>query len=156
MITQNIKKIAFGIGSNLGDRKKNIELAISKIKKKFTLIDIKTSEFYANVAMLPSGASNDWNIEFLNVAVVAKINLIEFPPLKILNEIKIIEKEIGRVDRPKWAPREVDIDILAIEDLKFDDQKTLQIPHQGLFVRDFFYKTFMQVDQQWLTTIKNQ
>lgn len=156
MISQNIKKIAFGIGSNLGDRKKNIELAINKLSQKLNLVDLKTSEFYANVAMLPNDASDDWNIEFLNVAVVAKIDLEVFQPLKILSEIKKVEKEIGRLERPKWAPREIDIDILAIEDLKFDDQKTLQIPHQGLFVRDFFYKTFAQIDQKWLTTIKNQ
>jgi len=152
MINNN-KKIAFGIGSNLGNRQENIELAINNLASYLNLKNLQVSEFYANKAMLPINAEASWNLEFLNIAMIAKIDLNYYKPLLILRIIKDIEKKIGRIDRPKWAPREIDIDILAIEDLKFKND-ILEIPHQGLFERDFFFKTFGQIDQQWLALIK--
>lgn len=149
----DIKKIAFGIGSNLGNRQKNIELAINNLAMFLNLKNLQVSEFYTNKAMLPIYSQESWDLEFLNIALIAKINLSNYQPLSILKIIKDIEKKIGRLNRPKWAPREIDIDILAIEDLKFKND-ILEIPHQGLFERDFFYKTFGQIDQQWLTLIK--
>ena len=153
MIINNIKKIDFGIGSNLGIREENIKLAVKNLVDELNLKNILVSEFYANQAMLPINSDPKWNIEFLNIALIGKINLAKYRPEEILKIIKDIEKKIGRIDRPKWAPREIDIDILAIEDLNFKND-FLEIPHQGLFQRDFFYKTFAQIDQQWLEVIK--
>ncbi|MFM7620690.1 MAG: 2-amino-4-hydroxy-6-hydroxymethyldihydropteridine diphosphokinase [Alphaproteobacteria bacterium] len=147
------KKIAFGIGSNLGNRQENIELAINNLASYLNLKNLQVSEFYANKAMLPINAEASWNLEFLNITLIAKIDLNNYQPLSILKIIKDIEKKIGRISRPKWAPREIDIDILAIEDLKFKSN-VLEIPHQGLFERDFFFKTFAQIDQNWLALIK--
>lgn len=149
----NTKKIAFGIGSNLGNRQENIELAINNLDSCLNLKNLQVSEFYANKAMLPLNSDKSWDLEFLNIALIAKIDLNNYQPLSILKIIKEIEKKIGRIQRPKWAPREIDIDILAIEDLKFKSD-VLEIPHQGLFERDFFFKTFAQIDQQWLEVIK--
>ncbi|GDX36546.1 2-amino-4-hydroxy-6-hydroxymethyldihydropteridine diphosphokinase [Alphaproteobacteria bacterium] len=150
-----LKKIAFAIGSNLGDREENIKLAVKNIADKLNLKDLLVSKFYANQAMLPVNSDPKWNIEFLNITLVAKINIDNFHPLEILKIIKDIEKKIGRLDRPKWAPREIDIDILAIEDLNFKND-ILEIPHQGLFKRDFFYKTFAQIDNDWFSLLKNK
>ena len=36
------------------------------------------------------------------------------------------------------------------------DQDDLQIPHKGLFLRDFFYKTFSEIDHEWFEAIKKQ
>lgn len=152
-MNSNIKKIAFGIGSNLANRQENIELAVKKLVEHLNLKDLLVSEFYANQAMLPVNSDPSWNIEFLNITAIAKINLVKFRPEDILKIIKDIEKNIGRIDRPKWAPREIDIDILAIEDLNFRND-ILEIPHRGLFKRDFFYKTFSQIDNDWLCAIK--
>lgn len=149
----NTKKISFGIGSNLGNRQENIELAIDNLASYLNLKNLQVSRFYANKALLPLNSDKSWDLEFLNIALIAKIDLNKYQPLSILKIIKEIEKKIGRIQRPKWAPREIDIDILAIEDLKFKSD-VLEIPHQGLFERDFFFKTFAQIDQQWLEVIK--
>ena len=156
MTELNLKKIAFGIGSNLGRREENINFAIIKLQKDLLLHDIKISNFYANNALLPKDANESWNLEFLNIAMVAKFDRVKFSPNSILKIIKKIENEIGRKDRPKWAPREIDIDILAISEEKIIDQDDLQIPHKGLFLRDFFYKTFSEIDQEWFEAIKKQ
>ena len=108
---QNFQKILFGIGSNLGDKNLNILNAIDKLQNYLFLKNIKVSTIYKNPAMLPPQAPIEWNKEFYNIAISADIDLKIFDPLKILGTIKKIEKELGRKDSERWAPREIDIDI---------------------------------------------
>jgi 2-amino-4-hydroxy-6-hydroxymethyldihydropteridine diphosphokinase len=154
-INKNITKIAFGIGSNLGNRERNINSAIDKLQKNLSLLDLKISNFYENKAMLPDSADQSWNKDFLNIALIGNFDRNQFSPIEILKIIKIIEKEIGRTDSPRWSPRIIDIDILAILDEPEINYNNLKIPHDGLFKRDFFYKTFGEIDLKWLELLKN-
>ena len=149
-------KIVFGIGSNLGDRKNNIKIAVDKLIKSLFLSKTKTSNIFKNPAMLLANSPEEWNLEFYNIALSAVININEFPPFKILEIIKNIEKEIGRNPSMKWAPREIDIDILAIDEIFFNDKDILTIPHQGLLEREFFYKTMQEIEPELLSIIENK
>lgn len=151
---QNFQKILFGIGSNLGDKNLNIFNATEKLKNYLFLENIKISKIYKNPAMLPPLAPIEWNKEFYNIAVSANIDLEIFLPLKILNIIKKIEKEIGRKDCERWAPREIDIDILAIDNIHFSSDE-LTIPHPGIFERDFFVKTICEIEESYFLDLKN-
>ena len=153
---QNFQKILFGIGSNLGDKNLNIFNAIDKLKNYLSLKNIKISKIYKNPAMLPPLAPIEWNKEFYNVAISADINLEIFNPLKILEIIKKIEKEIGRKDSERWSPREIDIDILMIDEFFFEEKNLLKIPHEGLFDRDFFYKTVEEIEPKLLEKIRQK
>ena len=150
---QNFQKILFGIGSNLGDKNLNIFNAIDKLKNYLSLKNIKISTIYKNPAMLPPQAPIEWNKEFYNIAISADIDLENFNPLKILEIIKKIEKEIGRKDSERWAPREIDIDILLIDEIFIAEKNILTIPHEGLFNRDFFYKTVEEIEPKLLEKI---
>jgi len=153
---QNFQKILFGIGSNLGDKNLNIFNAIDKLKNYLSLKNIKISTIYKNPAMLPPQAPIEWNKEFYNIAISADINLENFNPLKILEIIKKIEKEIGRKDSERWAPREIDIDILLIDEIIIVEKNILTIPHEGLFNRDFFYKTVEEIEPKLLEKIRKK
>jgi 2-amino-4-hydroxy-6-hydroxymethyldihydropteridine diphosphokinase len=154
-IKKNITKIALGIGSNLGNREQNINSAIDKLQKNLSLLDLKISNFYENKAMLPDSADQSWNKDFLNIALIGNFDRNHFSPIEILKIIKIIEKEIGRTDSPRWSPRIIDIDILAILNEPEINYNNLKIPHDGLFKRDFFYKTFGEIDLKWIELLKN-
>lgn len=154
-IKKNITKIAFGIGSNLGNREQNINYAIDKLQNNLSLLDLKISNFYENKAMLPDSADQSWNKDFLNIALIGNFDRGQFSPIEILKIIKKIEKEIGRTDSPRWSPRIIDIDILAILNEPEINYNNLKIPHDGLFKRDFFYKTFGEIDLKWLELLKN-
>ena len=108
-------KIIFGLGSNLGNRKLNLDLAVEKLKNNLALTNIKRSKIFENPALLLENSPLEWNIDFFNIALCADIDLTKFSPQKILEIIKKIEAELGRKASQKWAPREIDIDILAIE-----------------------------------------
>lgn len=148
-----LQKIIFGLGSNLGNREENINRSVELLTKKLALTSIKKSHFFANPALLKAGSPPEWNLEFLNIAVSAKIDLAKFSPEVILEITQQIEREIGRKSnevKALWAPREIDIDILAIDNLQINLKGKLQIPHHALLERDFFVKTIAEIEKDWL------
>lgn len=148
------KRIVFGLGSNLGDRLKNLSRSVHLMEEKLELSSVKSSEIFQNKAMLLADSPPEWDMDFFNIAVSADIDLEKFNPEKILEIIKNIEKEIGRQVRQRWAPREIDIDILLIEDLKIHIDHKLTIPHPGLFKRDFFVKTVAEIEEELLKKLR--
>jgi 2-amino-4-hydroxy-6-hydroxymethyldihydropteridine diphosphokinase len=147
-------KIIFGVGSNLGDRQKNLNIATEKLTNYLLLKNLKKSKVYKNPAMLPNNAPQSWNIEFFNIAISANIDLNKFSIEEILNIVKKIEAEIGRKSSERWSPREIDIDILMIDQLIYNKDNFINIPHVGLFERDFFYLTTQEIEPQMLESIK--
>lgn len=140
------KRIIFGLGSNLGDREFYLNQAIKELTERLSLEQSKTSSIFKNPALLLPDSPKDWDQEFFNIAFSADINVEKFPPLKILEIVKEIEKKLGRQDRQRWAPREIDIDILLIEDLEVKIEDHLIIPHYDLLNRDFFLKTISEIE----------
>ncbi|MBL6665308.1 MAG: 2-amino-4-hydroxy-6-hydroxymethyldihydropteridine diphosphokinase [Rickettsiales bacterium] len=143
------KIIAFNLGSNIGKREKYLELATSILINDLGLMKIEKSHIFESKAMLLEDSPQEWNKKFYNISIAAKICLEKFPPEKILSKIKIIEKEVGRIDRGKWAPREIDIDILLIEGVNINEKDGPIIPHYDLENREFFVKTLEEVLPNW-------
>ncbi len=148
------KRIVFCLGSNLGDRLDNLENAIALLEKKLELSAIKSSKIFQNKAMLLPQSPPEWDMDFFNIATSGDVDLEKFNPEKILEIIKDIEKEIGREVRERWAPREIDIDIMMIDDLKIHIDHKLTVPHPGLFKRDFFIKTVSEIEEELLKKLK--
>ncbi len=141
-------KIIFGLGSNLGDKEFFLDEAVKRLKSDLSLQNLTKSKILKNKALLLKNSPPEWNQEFFNIAVSAEVNLDKFPPLKILQTIKKIEQDLGRIDRGKWSPREIDIDILTIENLVVDEEN-LKIPHYDLLNRDFFLQTIKEIEPDW-------
>ena len=99
--------IYLNIGSNLpledGGRENNILKAINHLKK-LNLNSIKISSFYET----PSYPNNS-DPKFINLCVKFESNL---KAIELLNEIKKIEKKLGRIRIKKNEPRTCDIDII--------------------------------------------
>ena len=100
---KQVKYIYLGIGSNLGNRKKNINTAKLRLTENNILI-LKSSNFYESLSW-----PNYKNPKFLNI--VLKIDT-SMSVSKLLKVCKNIEKSLGRKKNTKNAPRECDIDIL--------------------------------------------
>lgn len=126
-----------GIGSNLGDRRKNISSAIKKIK---ALKDTKVIKVSRLIETEPVGGPAG-QPKFLNGALKIKTNL---PPLTLLKEIKKIEKELGRAKTVRYGPRVIDLDILLYAD-KIIKSKALTIPHPKMFIRDFVIRPLSEI-----------
>ena len=79
--------VYFGLGTNLGDKERNLCLAIDKIRERIGRV-ISQSAFYA---------SEPWRFESTNSFLNAVI-CVETPisPFLLMEETQKIEKEIGR------------------------------------------------------------
>ena len=118
--------VYLGLGTNLGDRKQNINKAIGAISLKMSIS--KQSSLYETTA---------WGYtdqpDFLNQVIQVETNL---SPLRLLNFLKKTEVELGRVENFRYGPRLIDIDILFYDDL-IKTTSRLQIPHPRIPERAF-------------------
>ncbi|MEE6128920.1 2-amino-4-hydroxy-6-hydroxymethyldihydropteridine diphosphokinase [Chryseobacterium arthrosphaerae] len=126
------QKVVLLLGSNLGEQKKNIDLALQKIRDAGNKIS-QTSEYLMSDPV--EFASS--NI-FCNIATIIFTHL---SPIQLLDCIKNIEVEMGRINDSKvsggYTDRIIDIDIIKYNELNFKSER-LEIPHKKhLFERDF-------------------
>lgn len=117
-----------GIGSNLGNRIKNLEIVISSLSRH---PDIKVNVFSSFYETEPIGYKEQgW---FINQVIQIETSL---SPNYLLKVTQKIEEALGRKRAIKWGPRTVDIDILLYSDLIMNDS-SLRIPHPHLTKRGF-------------------
>ena len=114
------------LGSNLGEREKNLIQALTLLSQKVTLE--KVSSIYETE---PIGYKEQ--PFFLNLVCQISTNL---SPQKLLHLAKAIENEMGRVPSFLNAPRPMDIDILLYDDQIINTQD-LTIPHPDMTERAF-------------------
>ena len=123
------------LGSNLENAENNILLALSELENRVGKIIKKTKISKT----LPVEYDSD-NV-FCNIAVSMQT---AHSPIKLLDEIKKIETEMGRIHDSKffgeYRDRIIDIDIVTYEGLVFSSDR-LEIPHhKHLYDRDFSRK----------------
>ncbi len=120
------------LGSNMGDKESNINQAISHLSTNVGEIEKKTNIMYNNVIEFVS--SNN----FCNIALSINTSL---SPISLLNEIKKIEKKMGRINDSayfgEYRDRIIDIDIVSFSRINYECERLL-IPHnKHLFERGF-------------------
>lgn len=136
--------IVVGVGSNLGRPIENLRKSLRKLKKLGPVI--KVSSIYESEALLQPTAPQNWQLSYLNAAVLLKLNTFE--PIDFLKELKKIENECGIRSTDKWAPRHLDLDILYWEKNKapqFYDIPNLKIPHLELTHRPFALLPLLEI-----------
>lgn len=137
--------VFLGIGSNLGDRKGNLQKAIAGLQRNLQVKQI--SKIYETQ---PWGFTDQ--PAFLNQALSAET---EFEPFELLAEIKAIEKEVGRTPTFRYGPRVIDIDILFYDDLILNEE-ALTIPHPMLAERAFVLVPLDEIAPQFIHPLLQQ
>jgi 2-amino-4-hydroxy-6-hydroxymethyldihydropteridine diphosphokinase len=118
-----------GIGSNLGDRQRNIREALDRLSKHPQVKTIGCSSLHST---LPVGGPSGQG-EFLNAAAVVQT---ELEPLALLALLHEIENDLGRTREIVWGPRTIDLDLLLYGDAVID-LPTLKVPHPLMTERRF-------------------
>ncbi len=139
------KMVILVLGSNVGDRLANFRLALKEIKSLPALSVQMISPVYISDALLPEDAPPEWDQPFLNVALRCETTL---SPHELLKHLKEIEKKMGRISHAVWAPRLIDIDLLAWDDQIISDE-ILNIPHKQLLHRPFALWPLLDVAPFW-------
>ena len=131
-------QVYLGLGSNLGDCRKNLERAIRLIADRVGAVTRQSSFI----------ETEPWGFEsenrFLNAVILCETTQT---PREVLRLTQQIERDMGRrkMVNSQWsmvngrriyADRIVDIDILLYDDLTVDEPD-LKIPHPLMHERDF-------------------
>ena len=133
------------MGSNLGFRFDNVRTAL-RLMAKTALKDMRVSCIFETKALLPPGAPDSWDLPYFNLVAVGTSTLT---PHNLQKQLQAIEQELGRnFQAPRWAPRVIDLDILAWGDTVIAD-KTLQIPHPELMNRPFLLRLMASLGTSW-------
>lgn len=127
--------VVIGLGSNQ-NAIENLRRALLDLRREPDFKVIQVSRIYESMAQLPADAPLAWDQAYLNAAVLIEVK--NFDPQNLLVNLKKMEIKLGRVSSEKWAPRVIDLDILYVENLKFQSEN-LQIPHPLLFDRPFAF-----------------
>ena len=56
--------------------------------------------------------------------------------MALLERMKALEVDLGRVSAERWGPRVIDIDLIAYDEISLSSEK-LTLPHPELFNRAF-------------------
>ena len=137
--------VFLGLGSNLGNRAKNLHQAIELLEKN----KIQTLKSSSIIETEPVGGPPQ--NKYLNAVVMAETTLT---PFKLLNLIQTIEKQLGRVRVVANGPRTIDIDILLYDDITFDSPQ-LTIPHPRMRERDFVMTPLNEIAPNILKELSN-
>jgi 2-amino-4-hydroxy-6-hydroxymethyldihydropteridine diphosphokinase len=116
-----------GLGGNLGDRESFLRRCRDLLERSAIRI-LRGSSVYETEPIGPR--QQPW---FLNQVVEVET---ELGPQELLDAVKSIEAEMGRVPGPAGGPRVIDIDILLAGDRTLDTGR-LQVPHPRLAQRNF-------------------
>lgn len=130
--------VYLGIGTNLGNKKANIESAIQYLKEQIGKEVSRSALFVTE----PWGFHS--NNTFINIAASFNTTL---SPQDVLTATQLIEKQMGRthksVDR-QYKDRIIDIDILLYDDLILN-QPNLVIPHPLMAERLFVMQPLAEI-----------
>jgi 2-amino-4-hydroxy-6-hydroxymethyldihydropteridine diphosphokinase len=123
------RNIAYlGLGTNVGDRERNLRDALRLINEREDTDVVSLSQVYETepVGYLEQPA-------FLNMACRIETSL---EPAELLKTTLDVERRLGRERLIRWGPRTIDIDMLLFNNVTMDTTE-LTLPHPRLLERPF-------------------
>ena len=137
--------VYIGIGSNLGNRVKNIEKAKFFLKKNGVNI-LQSSSYYESLSWPDPSKPR-----FINIVILSNTKK---SPKKFLQIFKSIEKKLGRKKKSKNSPRTCDIDIISYNQKILTGNIT--IPHKRMHKRNFVLIPLFELNKNWFHPKTNE
>jgi 2-amino-4-hydroxy-6-hydroxymethyldihydropteridine diphosphokinase len=130
--------VYLSLGSNVGDRAKNLQSAIAALADAGVEVSRISSIYETEPVDL---REQPW---FLNCVVEAQTSL---PPLELLEALRAIEARMGSKKLVVKGPRLIDVDILLYGDETIDTLE-LQVPHPRMHLRRFVLTPLAEIAPQ--------
>ncbi|OGX38538.1 MAG: 2-amino-4-hydroxy-6-hydroxymethyldihydropteridine diphosphokinase [Omnitrophica WOR_2 bacterium RIFCSPHIGHO2_02_FULL_52_10] len=138
--------IFLGLGSNLGDRKKNIARAVDLLSAKGISVLRCSTLIETDPVGGPPGQGR-----FLNGVLKAETDL---SPEELLQCLKEIERQLGRTKTVRNGPRIIDLDILLYDNLTLNTPG-LALPHPRMLERSFVMAPLSEIDPRTAENISH-
>jgi 2-amino-4-hydroxy-6-hydroxymethyldihydropteridine diphosphokinase len=130
--------VYLSLGSNVGERAKNLQDAIEALAGAGVEVSRVSSIYETEPVDL---REQPW---FLNCVVEAHTHL---PPLELLEALRAIETRMGSKKLVAKGPRLIDMDILLYGDETIDTPE-LQVPHPRIHLRRFVLAPLAEIAPQ--------
>lgn len=130
-------KAFLSLGSNVGDKEKNLETGLDFLTENSNVELIHSSRIYETEPMYNKNQENFYN-QTIKVRTVLS-------PAELLGFIKLIELKSGRrISHARNMPRTLDIDILTVDDIVMNSPG-LVLPHPHLKERKFVLEPWAEI-----------
>jgi 2-amino-4-hydroxy-6-hydroxymethyldihydropteridine diphosphokinase len=128
-----------GLGSNVGDRRSNLQAAVDRLPAKGVDVLASSSTYDTD----PVGLVLD-QPAFLNACVRIAT---ELDPEALLDACKAVERELGRdlEGGVRHGPRPIDVDLLLLGDVEYSSER-LRLPHEQVTARRFVLIPLLELD----------
>ena len=146
-ITRKWHRLYLSLGSNIGNKRKNLLEAIRKIGELENTEVVKSSTILETE---PFGYLEQDN--FLNACLEVKTLMTA---QEFLKEILQIELDMGRVREIKWGPRIIDIDILFY-DKEIIEEDNLAVPHPWICEREFVLDPLSEIAPNYIHPLEKK
>lgn len=133
-------RVALGLGANLGDREGTILRAVEMIADLPATGALQLSPLFETLPVGPQDQPL-----FINAAATL---LTHLSPGELLERLRGIEQQLGREQRGRWREREIDIDILLVDDAVIE-QSDLRVPHPEMHRRRFVLEPLAAIAPEW-------
>ena len=131
-----IMRCYIGIGSNLGDRQKNIEDAIEMLRNSDDIKVNKVSRIYETEPL-----GGPVQPKYLNGVIEIDTDMT---PKELFSATQRIEELLGRERLVEDGPRTIDLDILTFGSERIDEPD-LKIPHPRMNEREFVLRPLKEL-----------
>ncbi len=136
---QPIRRAVLALGSNEGDRLAHLQGAVDALSRTDQVRLVAVSGVYETDPV--GGPSQP---DYLNAVALAETQL---DPHALLQAAHAVEAAAGRVRRERWGPRTLDVDLVAVGDLRVDDAD-LVLPHPRAAERAFVLIPWHEADDR--------
>jgi 2-amino-4-hydroxy-6-hydroxymethyldihydropteridine diphosphokinase len=127
-----------GLGSNVGDRRANLQAAVDALPAHAVRVLSSSSTYDTE----PVGEVLD-QPDFLNAVIRIET---ELGPEALLDACKAVERELGRAPGGvRHGPRPIDVDVLLLGDVSFSSER-LTLPHAQVTARRFVLVPLLELD----------
>jgi 2-amino-4-hydroxy-6-hydroxymethyldihydropteridine diphosphokinase len=128
-------KAVISLGSNLENKKLNLDIAVTELEILLTNLIISP---YIQTAPVGGPIQDD----FLNAVAIGECQIAAED---LLSELLKIESKMGRVRDVKWGPRIIDLDLIVYGDQVIDSD-FLKLPHPLAHKREFVLRPWLAID----------
>jgi 2-amino-4-hydroxy-6-hydroxymethyldihydropteridine diphosphokinase len=127
-----------GLGSNVGERRANLQAAVDALPAAGVEVLASSSTYDTDpVGEVPDQPS------FLNACLLVRT---ELEPLELLAAVKRVERDLGREEpAPRHGPRTIDIDVLLLGSEELETER-MSLPHAQLLRRRFVLIPALELD----------
>jgi 2-amino-4-hydroxy-6-hydroxymethyldihydropteridine diphosphokinase len=133
------ESVVIALGSNLGDRRRNLLRAIEELRRVITVVRVSSIHETDPVDAPPRSP------RFLNMVVAGHTTLT---PEQLLSHLLDIEQRLGRVRGVRNAPRTIDLDLI-LHGANVRRTRELTLPHPRYRERDFVMEPLRELHLGW-------